>query len=119
MGGACGNGFIAGLQRYVSMLPIEIQKQIKMTLAADFDPYQAGDFHANPDVKTQQFKHKNGWSIFGMGWLANETEDGAEQVPVNKSDGSDHSIFSFFSDISKLAEGTYKWDDVNQKWVKQ
>ncbi|WPV69683.1 hypothetical protein [Chitinophaga sp. LS1] len=105
MGGAYGNGLIAGLQRYISMLPIEIQRQIKITLAADFDPYQAEDFHANPDVKTQQFKHKNGWNIIGMGWLANGTEDGAEQVSVNKNDSSDHSIFSLFSDISKLAEG--------------
>jgi RHS repeat-associated protein len=119
MGGAYGNGFIAGLQRYVSMLPIEIQKQIKIALAADFDPYQAGSFHANSNVKTQQFKHANGWNILGMGWLANENEEGAEQVPVNKNDNSDHSIFSFFSDISKLAEGTYTWDNVNQKWVKQ
>jgi RHS repeat-associated protein len=119
MGGAYGNGFIAGLQRYISILPVEIQRQIKITLAADFDPYQAGHFHANPDVKTQQFKHKNGWNILGMGWLANENEEGAEQVPINKHDSSDHSIFSFFSDISKLAQGTYTWDNANQKWIKK
>ncbi|RFM27656.1 hypothetical protein [Deminuibacter soli] len=119
MGGAYGNGFIAGLQRYISTLPVEIQKQIKITLAADFAPYQAGYFHANSDVKTQQFKHNNGWNVLGMGWLANENEEGADQVPTNKNDRSDHSIFSFFNDISSLAEGVYTWDNVNQKWVKQ
>ena len=119
MGGAYGNGFVAALKAYIKTLPIELQKQIKIALVADFDPFQASGFNADPDIKTQQFKHKNSWNIFGMGWLANETEKGAEQVPVDKNDSSDHSIFSFFNDISKLAEGTYKWDDTNKKWVKQ
>lgn len=119
MGGAYGSGFIKALKEYIKTLPVEVQKQIKITLVADFDPFQADGFNADPDIKTQQLKHKNSWNIFGMGWLANETEKGAEQVPVDKDDSSDHSIFSFFNDISKLAEGTYKWDDKNKKWVKQ
>lgn len=98
-------------------MPKEEQKQIKITLVADFDPYQAGDIPADPDIKTQQFKHDNPWNIFGLGWLANEDEPGADQVSVDKNDNSDHSIFSFFNDINKLEEGTYKWD--GSKWVKQ
>ncbi len=119
MGGAYGNGFLAGLQRYIQQLPIPIQMQIKITLVADFDPFQADGFHANSDVKTQQLKHQNGWNILGMGWLANYDEEGAEQVQVGKNDSSDHSIFSFFDDIGKLSEGKYTWDKREEKWVKQ
>jgi hypothetical protein len=35
---AYGKGFVAALKAYIKTLPIEVQKQIKITLNADFDP---------------------------------------------------------------------------------
>lgn len=121
MGGAYGHGFIAGLKEYIKTLPLNLQKQIKITLDADFDPYQAGDITADPDVTTIQIKHVGNNNIFGLGWLANEDEKGLSKQDIKTNTGSstDHFIFSFFNDISSLAEGTYKWDAVNKKWVKQ
>jgi RHS repeat-associated protein len=119
MGGAYGKGFVVALKDYIKTLPIEQQKQIKISLVADFDPFQAGDLTADPDIKTQQFKHKNNKNILGMGWLANETENGDIELPDPKGNSTDHSIFSFFDDISTLAEGTYKWDEATKKFVKQ
>ncbi len=119
MGGAYGKGFVAALKAYISTLPIEVQKQIKITLDVDFDPHQAGDITADPDIKTTQYKHKNNKNIFGMGWLANEDEKGLDKsdIKTNTGTSTDHSIFTFFNDISSLAEGTYKWE--GGKWVKQ
>lgn len=119
MGGAYGKGFVAALKAYIKTLPIEIQKQIKITLVADFDPYQAGDIIADPDIKTKQYKHKNGWNIFGMGWLANEDENGLDKTDIitNSGTSTDHSISTFFNDIGSLSEGIYKWD--GSTWVKQ
>jgi RHS repeat-associated protein len=119
MGGAYGKGFVAALKLYISSLPIEQQKQILISLVADFDPFQAGDITADPNIKTTQFKHKGNKNIMGMGWLANEDEKGLgkEEIKTNTGTSTDHSIFTFFNDISSLAEGTYKWD--GSKWVKQ
>ena len=121
MGGAYGKGFVMALKAYIKTLPIEIQKQIKITLNADFDPHQAGDIDADPDIKTTQYKHKNNWNISGMGWLANEDENGLSQgdIKTNTGTSTDHSIFTFFGDIKNLEEGTYKWDDASQKFIKQ
>jgi hypothetical protein len=90
-------------------------------LVADFDPYQAGDITADPDIKTTQYKHKGKGNIFGMGWLANEDENGLgkKDIQTNTGTSTDHSIFTFFNDIQNLEEGTYKWDDVNQKFIRQ
>ena len=55
-----------------------------------------------------------------MGWLANENEQGLDakkDVYTNTGTSTDHSIMTFFNDISKLSEGKYKWDGKN--WVKQ
>ncbi|HRF35561.1 MAG TPA: RHS repeat-associated core domain-containing protein, partial [Cyclobacteriaceae bacterium] len=117
MGGAYGKGFVKALKAYIKTLPIEQQKQILISLVADFDPYQAGDLTADPDIKTMQFIHKNGWNVTGMGGLANEEEQGDKETHTNTGSSTDHSIFSFFNDISKLSEGTYTWD--GSKWVKQ
>jgi hypothetical protein len=119
MGGAYGKGFVAALKAYIKTLPKEQQKQILISLVADFDPYQAGDLTADPDIKTKQFLHKNKMNVGGMGWLANEQEQGMDEGDVHTNTGSstDHSIFSFFNDIGKLEEGTYTWD--GSKWVKQ
>jgi len=108
MGGAYGNGYVKALKEYISTLPKDQQKQIKITLVADFDPFQAGSFEANSNTKTQQFTHASFWDVTGD--LANEMEKGAEQVPPAKGDSGSHFITSFFNDISNLQEGTYKWN---------
>lgn len=90
-------------------------------MVADFDPYQAGDLTADPDIKTMQFVHKGKGGIkdfFKLGWLANETEKGDVETPKSKSDSPAHAMASFIADISQLSEGTYKWDDKDQKFVK-
>lgn len=119
MGGAYGKGFVKALKEYIKTLPIAVQKQIKITLVADFDPYQGGDIKADPNIKTMQFIHKNFWNFLGMGWLANEFEDGIDpnNVRVNTGRSTDHSIFTFFNDISSLSEGHYEWDGA--QWVQQ
>jgi len=120
MGGVYGSGYLAGLKKYIKTLPKEIQMQIKITLVADFDPFQAGSITADPDIKTKQYKHANSWNIAGMGWLANEDEKGLDakkDIIINSDPSTDHSILTFFNDIKNLAEGTYKWD--GSKWVKQ
>jgi len=121
MGGAYGSGFVRALKEYIRTLPIEQQKQIKITLIADFDPYDASDFTADPNIKTEQFKHKGNGNITGMGWLANEDEKGLDKKNIHTNTGTstDHTIFSFFNDISSLSEGTYKWDNTQQTWIKQ
>lgn len=49
-------------------------------------------------------------NILRMGWLANEDQGLAkEDIKTNTGTSTDHSIFTFFNDISSLAEGTYKW----------
>lgn len=119
MGGAYGKGFVAALKTYIKTLPKEQQKQILISLVADFDPYQAGDLTADPDIKTKQFIHKNNKNVTGMGWLANEEEQGIDKKDVHTNTGSstDHSISTFLNDITKLGEGTYTWD--GSKFVKQ
>jgi len=119
MGGAYGKGFVAALKDYIKTLPIEQQKQIKITLVADFDPFQAGDLTADRDITTKQYKHAKNGNVLGMGWLANEDESGLDKkdITTNSGTSTDHSIFTFFNDISSLSEGTYKWD--GKKWVKQ
>jgi len=119
MGGAYGKGYVRALQKYISGLSEEEQKQIKISLIADFDPYQAGDLSADPNIKTMQFIHKNNRNVLGMGWLANEIEKGmlGKDVFTNTGKSTDHSIFSFLGDISRLEEGTYIWD--GNKWIRQ
>jgi RHS repeat-associated protein len=108
MGGAYGKGLIAALKDYISTLPAEQQRQIRISFVADFDPYQGGDMTADGETPTFQFIH--------YGWLANEKENGkVEQRPSN-SNSTAHSIFSFFADISQLQEGTYIWNEETQTW---
>ena len=117
MGAAYGKGYVKALKEYIKTLPKEMQYQVKITLVADFDPFQAGSLKADKNIKTQQFMHEDNSNIFGMGWLANEKESGAEQVKPANNESSDHNVMSFISNVSKLSEGTYKWDGKN--WVKQ
>ena len=61
MGGAYGKGYVKALQKYISGLSNDEQKQIRISLVADFDPYQASDLTIDPNIKTTQFIHeKNG-----------------------------------------------------------
>lgn len=117
MGGAYGKGFVAALKMYISTLPKDQQKQILISLVAGFDPFQAGDIKADPNIKTTQYKHKGNKNIVGMGWLVNESGLAQEDIRTNTGTSTDHSIFTFFNDISSLAEGTYKWNGT--QWVKQ
>jgi hypothetical protein len=117
MGGAYGKGFVMALKEYISKLPKEIQYQIKITLVADFDPFQAGSLEANPDVYTQQFSHikkKGRKDSDGHGWLANDEQKGADYYREDENE-SGHSIFLFFNDIQNLQEGTYEWN--GKTWV--
>ena len=117
MGGAFGKGLVMALKEYIKANKLE--HQVRITLVVDFDPFQAGDMTADPEIKTMQFVHKGNWNLAGMGWLANEEEQGlsTRDIYTNSGTSTDHSIFTFFGDISKLSEGTYKWDGKN--WVKQ
>jgi RHS repeat-associated protein len=119
MGSAYGQGFVGALKDYITTLPVEQQKQILISLVADFDPYQAGDLVADSDIKTMQFNHKNFWNVLGFGWLGgNEDQKGdVDFTATNTGTSTDHDIITFFNDISSLSEGTYKL--VNNKWVKQ
>ena len=109
MGGAYGKGFVAALKAYIKTLPLEQQKQIKITLVADFDPYQAGDMEADPNIYTQQFWHDGG--LLG---LADEVQEGVDE---DNSQTGRHWISTFFNDISQLREGTYEWDNNKNEWV--
>src|SRR5262249_32076988 len=40
MGGVYGSGYLAALKKYIKTLPKEQQSQIKISLVADFDPFQ-------------------------------------------------------------------------------
>ncbi|QEH44102.1 hypothetical protein FW415_18210 [Chitinophaga sp. XS-30] len=117
MGGAFGKGLVKALKEYIKENKLEYH--VRITLVADFDPYQAGELTADSDIKTMQFIHKNNKNVKGMGWLANETQKGMGEgdVSTNTGTSTDHSIFTFLNEVSKLSEGTYKWD--GNKWVKQ
>jgi RHS repeat-associated protein len=107
MGAAYGKGYVNALQEYIKTLPKEQQYQIKITLVADFDPFQGGSLKANKDVYTQQFTH-----IGGTLGLAEEKQDGVDSY---KSKPGAHSVLTFFSNIGNLQEGTYKWN--GSSWV--
>ena len=117
MGGAYGKGYLKALKAYIGTLPKEQQYQIKITLVADFDPFQAGSLKADGETPTFQFKHKGIRNILGLGFLANEDELGKVGIETNTGTSTDHSIMTFINDISKLSEGTYNWNGTN--WVKQ
>jgi RHS repeat-associated protein len=112
MGGAYGKGFVKALKDYISTLPKEMQRQIKITMVADFDPFQAGSLEADPEIYTQQFSHikkKGRKDSDGHGSLANERQKGDDYYREDENE-SGHSIFLFLNDIDRLQEGTYKWN---------
>jgi len=119
MGGAYGKGFVRGLKEYIKTLPESLQKQIGI-LVSDFDPLMAQYIKADPDIiKTMQYIHDENGNIWGFGWLANYVQQGieAENVIINNGTSTDHSIASFFDDISSLETGFYYYD--GNSWVKQ
>jgi RHS repeat-associated protein len=113
MGGAYGKGYVEGLKRYIKENGLE--KDVRLTLVADFDPFQAGSTKADDDIKTMQFIH--------YGSLANQKQKGKNvEFPETKSEGDDakkHSILSFIADIGTLQEGTYKYNETSKKWELQ
>ena len=112
MGGVYGDGYISGLKKYLNEHP-ELKSQVTFTLIADFDPFQANTIVNDGTTKKMQFTHRGKWSL--SGGLANEDEQGPHEYYESQSSG-DHNIFSFFSDVSKLQEGTYKWNAATQQW---
>ena len=66
MGAAYAKGFVRALKEYIKTLSLGQQQQIKITLVADFDPYQASDISDDPDILTQQFTHI-GKGLFPIG----------------------------------------------------
>lgn len=57
---------------------------------ADFDPFQAGSKRgkANSNIYTQQFIHDGYTDLTGFGGLANEEEEGADEVINNEKKAS-------------------------------
>jgi len=118
MGGVFGGGYLQGIKEYLNDHP-DLKKQVSITLVADFDPYEASSIINDGTTKKQQFKHSNSSNIVGLGWLANENEQALDKrsIITNSGKSTDHSIFSFFNDISSLAPGVYKWD--GSDWIIQ
>ncbi len=117
MGGAYGKGYVKALKEYIKTLPKEQQYQIRITLVADFDPFQAGSLDADPNIYTQQFSHvgkKGRKDSDGMGWLANEVQSGVDSYTEDDNESA-HSIFTFFNNVGSLQEGTYKWN--GKEWI--
>jgi len=56
------------------------------------------------------------WGKVGVAAVEGFVADGASNVTKALTD---HSIFTFSNDIQSLEEGTYKWDDKNNKFVEQ
>jgi RHS repeat-associated protein len=112
MGGVYGDGYVKGLKKYLNENP-ELKKQVQITLVADFDPYMASGIKNDGKTKKQQFSHYGG--ITGAFGTADEREKGDYEYNENENKSS-HSILSFLDDISKLQEGTYKWNETAQEW---
>lgn len=121
MGGAYGKGYVKALKEYIKTLPIEQQRQIRISLVADFDPHQAGSLSADPNILTKQFTHKKGKGrkdSDGLGWLANERQEGLSDGNYYESDTeAAHNILTFFNNIDDLQEVTYKWDEDKNEWI--
>ena len=117
MGSVYGKGFIKALKNYIKNSDDPIVKKALISLVADFDPFQANTSYgdADPNDFTQQFTH-SGFDLFGAGWLANKQSKNAQDASVSR-DKSSHFISSFTKDISRLKEGTYKWN--GSSWVCQ
>ena len=103
MGGTFGRGFAQALEEVAEEMGITDRKIL--TLVADFDPFQGKKLENVDDTFIQQYIHD--------GLLANQRDEYADEVYPDESKKS-HSIITFLSDVSKLKEGTYKWN--GKKW---
>jgi RHS repeat-associated protein len=114
MGAVYADAYIKGIEKYLDEHP-EYKKDIKITLVADFDPFQAGSIKNDGKRKKQQYLHKGKGSL--SGGLANEKEQNPENYELFESptEGS-HSIMSFFNEISNLKEGKYVWNEKSQQF---
>jgi RHS repeat-associated protein len=113
MGGAYGKGYVEGLKRYIKENGLE--KDVRITLVADFDPYQGGSTKADDDIKTMQFIH--------YGSIANHKQKGKNvdfrDTKATEDDAKKHSLLSFFADIGTLQEGIYNYNETTKKWELQ
>lgn len=118
MGGVYGKGFVAALKNYIKNSDDPRIRKVLISLVADFDPFQAGSVFgmADKDVQTQQFINADWLDLDDAGWLANQKENGAEQVKRNENKAS-HFIETFVDNVDKLQEGTYEWDENEEKWT--
>ncbi|PWJ59908.1 RHS repeat-associated protein [Dyadobacter jejuensis] len=116
MGGVYGSGFLAGLKKYLKNNP-ELEKQVKISLVAHFDPFQGSDITTDPNVFTMQFMHQFGLTADGgkrnesdsFWWLANEKVNGTDYFEQSSTEMG-HGIGSFFENIGTLQEGSYIWN---------
>ncbi|TKG88021.1 hypothetical protein EYV94_27725 [Puteibacter caeruleilacunae] len=107
MGGAYGKGYVKALKAYIAK---KGYKNVLITLVADFDPFQASALEAEDNVYTQQYTHKKKWDSL-LWWLANQIQDGISDDDYHEDEKQgDHSIMTFFNDISNLQEGNYVWN---------
>lgn len=107
MGAAFGKGYVKKLKELFAKYG---HSDILISLVADFDPYQAAKFSANPSIYTLQFTHQ--------GIVADQRQNNLPDTNYRVDFQRDnHSIYSFFNDISKLQEGTYIYDGNN--WILQ
>jgi hypothetical protein len=118
MGGVYGKGFVSALKYYIKTSKDPQVRKALITLVADFDPFQAGGKlgKADKNIYTQQFINDGWWNIFGAGWLANQEEEGANEVTNNENKTS-HFIDTFLGNIDDLKEGTYEWNEDSQEWI--
>ncbi len=117
MGGVFGNGLQNGILKYLKDHP-ELGKQIKISLVAHFDPFQGNDIVANANIYTMDFLHKNKKGRKDsdrLGFLANEAIHGADNFPIEDKHEAAHGINTFLKDVSKLKEGSYKWN--GSAWI--
>jgi RHS repeat-associated protein len=116
MGGAFAKGYINAIIEYAREHP-QLSNGLRIS-EFDFDPYQAGALSAIPGVHTEQKTH-NGKK--NKGDFSEKIAD-QKQKGLDDADGAyygdnnsywesptktNHSIFSFFENISQLQEGTY------------
>jgi hypothetical protein len=111
MGGSYGKGYVVGLKRYIKEHSLE--KEVQITLVADFDPFQAAFMNADDNILTMQFIHD--------GSLANQKQNGGDNLYFRPTkaigdDAKKHSILSFFADIGGLVEGKYTYNDAKKVW---
>jgi hypothetical protein len=99
----------------------ELSRQVKISLVAHFDPFQASDITADKNIFTMQFLHRNAKGRDGgtgvnwlknLGWLANQVVNGVDYFNEDEQK-SKHGINTLFSNISNLQEGSYKWNGSN------